>query len=502
MHNYSTGTVTPSVTTHPDYSASIAPLQVVRDCIEGEVRVKSRGEHLLPHPCAVDKTSPEQQMRYAKYLAGAEFDGFPDLTRRGWLGKMQVGKLTHKLPERLDYLVQNADGDGTPLSAAIEYAASSVMQTKYHVLVADYQGLSDADTSTLSMADVEALNPRATVKQYARESLVDYDFKRINGVMQLYYVKLLEVASELDPESGSRKNIESYLILALDEDGNYYQQKEVDGRKGERNYVSVGGSALKWLPVEVVADEECQVGSLPRGMGLLYPICSLALSRYRVSADYKEMLSALPPTVFTRGWRQGDKELFDEINGRDYMQFGSGRANNLPNNVDVKIESVSDSTGAFTSYFDNNADKVRALGGVFRDKSETQKTATEADIDASEQNAMLEMLADNLEHAFARMIAYCGMFEGLFAPDALEQQIGETVIVSLPRDFASPKLSVEEVRTLMDLIVAGVRTREHVVKALAQGGWDVQEAEQTLSDLENELPPLSMQAQQTATNTE
>lgn len=491
MQNINTDTIVPSVTTHPDYLFASNQLRLVRDCIEGEPRIKVKGEIYLPHPCAVDKTSDEQKMRYAQYLAGAEFDGFPDLTRRGWLGKMQISKLTAEMPDQLQYLIQNADGDGTPLSAAVESAASSVMQTKYHVLVADYQGLSDVDTSQLSLADAEALNPRAAIKQYTRESLVDWDYKRINGVMQLYYVKLMEVASELDPSTGTRKPIESYLILALDEEGNYYQQKEIDGQMGERNYLRVRGAPLNWLPVEIVADEELPIGHLPRGMGLLYQICSLALARYRVSADYKELLRSLPPTVFTRFWKQGDKELFNEINGRDYMVFGSGGANNLPNEVDVKIESIDDATGAFTTYFDNNADKVRAMGGIFRDKVEATKTATEADIDASEQNAMLEMVADNVERAFARMVIYCGMFEGVFMPDQLEQQIGESVIISLPRDFASPKLSVEEVRTLLDMIVAGVRTREQVVKALAQGGWDVQDAEATLAEIENELPPLS-----------
>lgn len=483
--------VTTTVTTHPDYAFSQKGLRLVRDTIEGELRVKACGETYLPHPCAIDKNSPEQVMRYQQYIAGAEFDGFPDLTRRGWLGKMQVNKATHEMPDRLNYLVQNADGDGTPLCGLMESVASNVMQTKYHVLVADYQGLSDVDTSQLSRADVERLQPRATIKQYTRESLVDYDYRRINGAMQLSYVKLMEIASELDYDSGTRMCVESYLTLALDEEGNYYQQKEVKGEKGERNYVTVSGAPLKWLPVHIVADEELPLGALPRGMGLIYPICSLSLSRYIVSADYKALLRALPPTVFTRGWKNGDADLFKELNGRDYLVFGSQGSNQLPGDVEVDIQSINDATSAFTQYFEDNADKVRAMGGIFRDKAESQKTATEADIDAGEQNAMLETLADSIERAFNRMIIYCGMLEGIFSPDDIESHIGEEVNVSLPRDFASPKLSVEEVRVLLDMIVAGVRTREQVVHALAQGGWDAKDAETTLSELENELPPVS-----------
>jgi len=294
----------------------------------------------------------------------------------------------------------------------------------------------------------------------------------------------------LDVETGNREEVESYLILALDTNGNYYQQKVVKGVHGERDYVTVGGSPLTWIPAEIVADEELPVGALPRGMGMLFPIAEAALYRYRVSADYKEAMSFMVPTTFTRGWQPSDMDTFEQINGRRYIQFGSGAANNLPGEVDVKIESANTQLEGFERYFDANSDKVRALGGVMKDKPQTQRTATEADIDASEQNALLNTVADSLEHAYKRVISYCAMFEGLWSPDEVENRLDD-IVLNLPRDFASPKLSVEEVKQLGEMFDRGVRTREQLVKALAAGGWDIQDAEQTLEELEQEAPRVS-----------
>jgi hypothetical protein len=105
---------------------------------------------------------------------------------------------------------------------------------KWHLLVADYNGLSDVDLDSVSIADIELLAPRATIKQYARENVVNWHFDRVNGVMQLSWVQLLERGYKFDEESGEHEKLESYLILALDDNGDYYQQKVVYDEKGEK----------------------------------------------------------------------------------------------------------------------------------------------------------------------------------------------------------------------------------------------------------------------------
>lgn len=478
--------------THPHYRLTINEMNTVRDCMEGSPSVKRYTYDYLPHPSQVDLNSEEQKVRYAEYLFGAEFDSYPDDTRRTLIGKMRLNDTASELPDRIDYLKQDFDGDGMSLNGAVEYAVNNILQMKWHVLVSDYQGLSDVDLRSISIADLERANARASVKQYTRENVVNWHFDRVNGAMQLRFIMLLERGYDFTYSKLEHTVVESYLILALDEEGNYYQQKVVykdtGFEEGERSYVTVNGQPMKWLPVVIVADEELDQNKLPLSLGYLYPICELTLNRYRVSAVYKEAQRNLPPTMMTTGWKSGDMEIFKEANGqRTYIATGGRAVNNLPEDVQYGILSPNTSMEDFHWYFEYNEKQIKAMGGTVK-KDSGAMTATEADIDANNQNALLESIASSIEDGFKRAISYCAMFEGLWQMDAVEDNLDE-IQLELPRDFSTPKLSVEEVRVLMEMLMNGLRTRDQIVKQLAAGGWDLQDAELTLQELDS-APPL------------
>src|SRR5690606_22579322 len=96
-------------TQHPNYAETVTALETVRDCVQGSWKVKRERYKYLPHPSMIDTESKEQQARYAMYIQGAEFDNYPALSLRAWLGKMRIGNSAVDLPERLKYLEQNAD---------------------------------------------------------------------------------------------------------------------------------------------------------------------------------------------------------------------------------------------------------------------------------------------------------------------------------------------------------------------------------------------------------
>lgn len=474
---------------HPDYTLVINELVKVRDCLDGSPEVKRKGYKYLPHPSQIDTESKEQQLRYKEYISGAEFEPYPEQTRRTLLGKMRIGNTTVELPEKVSYLEQNADGDGMSLKGAVEFSASNVLAMKWHVLVADYQGLSDVDLNSISIADVEAQNPRASIKQYTRENVVNWHFDRINGAMQLRFIMLLERGTEFSQDNFLHQNVESYLVLALDENGHYYQQKIVYGtsgkQEGERSYVTVNGSPLKWLPVVIVADEEMSHGIFSRGMGFLHPICDATLHRYRVSAVYKETQRSLVPTRYTSGWKKIDKEIFGEINGRDYQVTGGYGVNNYPGEVKVGVLSAEANMQDFQWYFVESEKRIRALGGA-SDKSGAM-TATEAEISASDQNALLETVADNSENGWKRAVSYCAMFEGVWPPEAVETSLDQ-ITIDLPRDFASPRLTTDEVRVLIELKMNGDISQQELHRQIANGGWLISDVESMMQELENAGP--------------
>lgn len=490
---------------HPDYDLLAEELTKVRDCVEGAPAVK-RAEYIyLPHPSQVDKTSTMQRNRYKEYIGGAEYSGAPDYLRRSLLGKMRVTKTEVELPEKLSYLEQNADGDGMPLTAAIEYAVNNILQTKWHLLVADYKGAAPEGVE-LSIAEKEALNARATIKQYCREAVVNWYFSVVNGVNQLSWVKLLEKSDTFNKVTGERKAVENYLILALDENGDYYQQKLVYEDKKlvsatEPDYQKVNGMALAWLPVSIVADEELPVAMLPRQLGYLAGVCDVELYNYRVSAEYKETQRMLKPTMMNKGGKKGDKEIFAELNGgRGYILLG--QVNNLPEGWEPSILSSSADMADFHWYFEETKKKINALNG--RADGNSAMTATEANIIAADQNALLETIADNCEHSFKRMIAYCGMFEGLYSVQDIEQKLDD-ITIAMPRNFAQPMLTVEQRQQTVNEFMAGLISKAEAQRQLAQGGATVEDLELINLELEEEPPKMqttNAEAVQPQTNEE
>lgn len=472
---------------HAQAALMLPKIQETRTALAGEFFVKQAQYDLLPHPSDGDKTTIDAKNRYAIYIANAEYQNYGGQTLASLLGRMKIKEADIQIPDSLGYLMESADNDGTSLTGMIEQTASEIMPLKWQVLVADYLGLSDVDLTDVSIEDVKRANPRATIKAYNRDKVVTWHFTRINGVMQLAYIMLREDGTEFDIQTGAHKAVESYLILALDEDGNYFQQKVVKRtaglEEGERSYVTVNNAPLTWLPVVFASDEEIKAGELPKELGFISPICDLALARYRMSAEYKETIRNLPPTTYVFGARSNFMELFEQANGRSYIETGSGSRNTLPEGCTVEVIGCETSVSPYESYFERNTQEARQMGAVLQGDVKAA-TATEAEIAAAENNARLVALAQGLESAYQRAILYCGMFEGLWDADNIEENMDQ-VVISLPRTFAKSKLSVDEVRVIMELVLAGLKPRDLAIRELAEGGWSMDDAESVLNAIDS-----------------
>jgi len=277
--------------------------------------------------------------------------------------------------------------------------------------------------------------------------------------------------------------VESFLILALDENGNYYQQKVVRNADkgfnvGEMSFVTVGGQPMKWLPVLFASDKELPAGKLPLELGYLSPICDLALARYRMSAEYKETIRNLPPTTYIKGATQSDWESFTQANGRDFIMTGSGSTNILFGSMEVDVVGAESTVAPYEQYFERNTEQARQLGAVIQGDV-SASTATEASITASEQNARLVTLAGSIEAVYKRMCLYCGMFEGLWAPDAIEQNM-DAVTITLSREFARGKLSAQDRDAIRNDYLAGLIDRTEALLQMQAGGVLQQDAEALL----------------------
>jgi hypothetical protein len=475
-----------TITRHPESALMLPEIVKIRDCVKGAALVKAKNELYLPHPSALDTTSAEAVLRYNQYKANAQFQGIPKQTLRTWVGKIDPEKTQVELPERIDYLQGDVDGDGLKLKNAISQTLANILAVKWHILVADYQGLSDVDLKSLSRADLAAISPRATVKQYTRENVIYWHFDRVNGKMQLAYIMLLETGLEFDTSKLKNDVIESYLILALDENGEYYQQKIVRStgglQEGERSPVKVGGSPLKWLPASIVIDEPQQAGTMSMELGYLSPIVDLTLHNYVISADKMETLNAGKPTLNYYGVDENAWETFKTVNQRSYVAVGLA-VNLWSKEVQAEYVSAQNDISGYTETMRANDDEMRSLGASFPTDSTVDKTATEVETDSAEQSARLTVAAQCVEDAWRFMLLCCGMFEGLWQQENIESNLDQ-VVITLNKEFSKREMSPQKAQQVLAAIAQGVLPRDEGLKIFVNGGWTVTEYDELVAEMD------------------
>ena len=478
------------VTTHPEYALMLPEVLKVRDAVKGAFFVKQRGMAYLPHPSSIDQTSEQAINRYVTYKHNAEFDEVPGFTMRSMLGRMNISASSVVLPAGLEYLKESVDNDGLSLLGQAENVAAHLLQVKWHILVAESVN-SPAPGSRMTPAELAASGNRAAIKSYPRESVADWDFRKINGAQQLSYLKLKEKRYSLDIRTGFRTEYDDYLILALDEDGFYIWWRETVPSNGqsvtpvtEPVRVLVQGQPLRWLPVEIVSDVEPESGKMPMELGFLAPIVDKVLHRYVDSANYAEGRMGLIPTVNTTGWRGGSMDIFKEANnGRDCIVLSSkDTVNNLPEGVTMDILVANAALEHFVTYRDNNAADIRALGGEFAGDESAGKSDTQANNEAADKASKMLSIVNNIEAAYKRLVAYCGVLQGIFKQDQIEQQLGQ-IEITFNREFAKGKRNVEEGRFIVtELRMSGLFSDDRILQLLKAAGWNEFEIEELLDE--------------------
>ncbi|MGO3799303.1 MAG: hypothetical protein ACTJHE_08540 [Vibrio casei] len=422
----------------------------VRTAIEGSPAVKRGRELFLPNPSTVEYAlnSPkdiQQRKRYEKYIKSAEFEDYTAQTQDTFVGKLALSEANIEVPAQLEYLLQDSDGDGLSFAnGLLGNCARNVSEAKWHIVVADYQGLIELDVEQVSIADAEKIkaNARVKFKEYPRESLIKYNVSTRNGIRQVDYMMLRECGFTFNPETGVREEIKSFLVLAVDEQG-YYQQKIIeDGQVGEKVYIS----AMDFIPFWVFSDEELKAGDFPCELGYLSKISELCYQRYIMSADFKEVLSNLLPTTYIGVGSNFDKDAFTTVNGRSSV--AKGESNFIPSDsMSIQTEGVGDSLDAFFRKFEETKETLKSYGAYIPDNG-VEQTATKARIDSAQQNAVLLPTVDNLIEGAKALFLYAGIFEGVFNAENTESA-KEQITVAINKDFENIAPTADEVNKLV-----------------------------------------------------
>lgn len=469
------------------YAETIDYSVMVRDSIQGEAVIKrdDKIKKYLPDPCGHIKDQKERDERYRRYANSAEYDDIPAQTLESIVGSVFKKDVNYDdIPASMKYMIDDADGDGLSMDELLKIGLSELLSQNYFGMLAEYSDLSSfgIEDEQITVAQARELGLRPSIRIYPRESIRNWNYRRVNGVLQLSFLILKEVEEVQKPGSFETEKVDCYLVLGLDADGEYYQQKYIDdgddSKWSEIYYPEAGGKKLNFIPFEICIGENIPKGKLPSRLGYLAPICSKTLHRFRMSADMKEcMYLNGAPLTWSSNWTDQGMALYKEMTGNDYISTAPGSHLPLPQDSSAGIISWDSSTSAYADYMERNEGEIRALGGKYdtTENEGSEETATAAIIKAADKSGALSNAVTNLQKSVGKIISYCAMFNG-------EEFSGN---IGINREFYKNKLTSQERTNILAEWQSGFITQKEALLQMERGGVLISDADAILSEFQN-----------------
>lgn len=279
-------------TKHPRYVEYEESWSLMRDVMDGEDTIKDLGIKYLPMKsgtAAIQNVEIRNRV-YGNYRARAEFPEILSPTVRGSVGLVCEKEPTVEVPAQLEYLLEDATGDGTTLAMLYQRIVTEQLITgRYGLLPA------------ISLRD----KSRFVIAGYTAERIINWDK---NEAGEVDFVVLDESDQERDKESNTWSKVERYLECSA-EDG-FYQAIRYKGTTPEDQPIEArmpNGRVLEKLPFVFVdtSDLTADPDEVP-----LYGLAKLALRVYRLDADYMQGLHMTSePTPYITGFSDPKKAI-------------------------------------------------------------------------------------------------------------------------------------------------------------------------------------------------
>jgi len=393
-------------TLHSKYSENIAKIRTVRDCVEGSRKIKQGKELYLPKPNP-DDVSEENRNRYIDYITRANFINFTGHTLEGLLGMVFRKDPEIKLPSSIEYLIDNADGNGLSLKQVGQSVVSEIAQAGRHGLLTDYPQAE----SGLTKSEVTNLGLLATIKSYKAESIINWRTITRGSTTMLSLVVLLEpteVIKDSDNEvSFDIDVVDYYRVLYIDK-GVYKQRLYDNNEKLIQDEIipnNERGEPWNLIPFVFVGSEENDVNidKIP-----IYDIAEINISHYRNSADFEESSYQIgQPTPVLSGLNQN---WVDE-NMKGGVMLGSRSAILLPEGGGSSLLQANPNQMPERGMEMKEAQMVMIGARIIQDMGGNE-TVDAASMRNAGQNSKLSLIVTNTRNALMQCLAWATEYMG------------------------------------------------------------------------------------------
>lgn len=448
---------------HPLYSLYADRVQECRDVISGEDTVKSKGTlYLPPLPSHIQKPD-----RYRAFKDRATFFNATARTLAGLVGAVfRKPPIIQNLPPALSQrlALDSFTPSGSSLVALSEEVFQEILTTGRVGILLDRPFSSDDPQE----------DPRPFAVLYRTEDILNWTTQRRGRTLATTSILLRELEDDPAPIlslSVAPNPTYRHRLLALDEEGYYYQQlldSHLSPTSG-RIYLTNRGARLRHIPFISITPASLTLS--PEKPPLL-DIVKLNLSHFRsyASLEHGRMYTAFPQYYVSFDAEQTGISL---ENSEDQEQT----AGVTPYSVDADavweieggrpgiLEFNGSGLNSLENAIEQKAGQIQALGGrlVTPMKSMPATSGVALELQELGDAALLLRIASRVAEAMNLLISWTIDWEGLSLPDPAPN-------FSFQASFTNTKITGRELRAILALFKEHAIPRDVLYHGLRESG--------------------------------
>ena len=405
----------PASTKNPTYHMYYDTWQQTRDAVKGSVAIKEKRARYLPVPDGETGSEGATNLRYANeehkgtgtlryrnYIKRAVYTNFTGRTKNALVGAVFRKDPTIVVPAGLEYLIDDATGDGLSINQLAKDELSNLLEVGRAGFLVDYP---QADQG-LSVEDVDLLDLRASIVPYTAEQIINWKLDAYGGRKLLTLIVLEEDYPDDDDEFGHEKK-KQQRILRLSDEG-YSQQIYRDEMPYSEQFFPTKADGSKWFEIPFVfcgsKNNDASIDDAP-----LADIAEVNLAHYRNSADYEEscFITGQPTLFITHSL---SAEQFAEYNPNG-IKLGS-RAGHVLGETGSATLVQAEANNIVREAMNSKLNEMVAIGArIVTDRGQNE-TAEGARIRFASENSVLGDVVNNLSEALFTCIIWVGEFMG------------------------------------------------------------------------------------------
>lgn len=376
------------------YLANADKWEAVRVCVAGSKAIKDKGTKYLPMHNASD-TSDANKAKYKAFKESANFVNYVSRTRNTLVGLAFNKEPEQELPQPIDYLMNDATGQGVTLEQVAKNGVGDCLETGNYFYLADYPQAEEG----LSAEQVSALNLRAVIKEYAAEDVISFKTARFGALNLLSQVVLREAVEKPIDEFTSQKEYQ-YRVLRLRDEG--YTQQVYDESDPITNEIVIrdfSGNSFEYIPgyfAGAYSNDPCIDD------GPLYDIAEVNIAHYRNSAEYENSIRMIGnPQAFLAGsfWGEPPESLL----------FGTSTAWIMKEGGQAGLIQVAPNTIAKEG-MDAKESQIVAIGARLVTPGGQAQTASAEKIRFAGDMSVLQNVVQNVSDALRKCLKDCLRF--------------------------------------------------------------------------------------------